>query len=569
MIELLSCASAAKTLPATIQLGPRLSLSTVWLDASQGPLRGVIALIVSALGLAMIEAIGLHALYRWAIHYALNTEIGLRRSLYEKGMALAFQHGAIGQQEARNEATTHWIPMIRDGLVAWHRTVPRHLIQAMACFVFAILIHPKLMFLAAIAFVLLWRLYGLMDGHRRRMRPILTERIHAAKSQLTTMDECGPLVSSVHPEKLVRELFESSLRQLRDAEFKLYDCTLWKAPFLLATVALLVSLFGFSLSVQILQENASIGVAGALTMLVLIGFGSVSILKVKRAWAPIRIANNAAERLMNLLSQSPPVANNSSAIIAVPLKQRFSLENISFKDTLGKTLISDVSIEARPGMLVALVATSRLDAQAVGEIILGFGKPLSGRILWDGIDTQEIAIDSIQKHCCSVASDGPMISGTLIENLSNGNPHRPLSDLIEAVKQAGAFDAIDQLQDSFSTLISPNDDRLKNDSLYQLGIARAILRQPSVVVAQEPVERVSGVTESQSVAALRYLTNQGSLVFVIPQRLSALRQADLVVLIHDHRVAGIGTHLDLLNKSELYRHVNYVRFSNLKDVLIS
>jgi ABC-type multidrug transport system fused ATPase/permease subunit len=569
MLELLIRASVAKSLPEAIQLGPRLLISTVWLDASQGPLRGVLALMGLAFGLAIVEAISLHALYRWAIHYALNSEIWLRRSLYEKNLALASQRGVVGQQAAQIEAVTHWIPQVRDGLLAWHRSVPRHLIQSIACFFLALLIHPILMVLAAIAFVLLWRIYGLIDGRRRRLRPLLTERIFTAKSRLSAMDESGPLFSSIHPESVARESFESSLRSLRDAEFRLYDCSLWKAPFLLATVALMLCLFSLALSVRILQENAELGVAGALCMLVLIALGYLSIQKVKRAFGPIQNANQASGRLLGLLKVPEPSAANQEEVLAIPLQHQLALENVTFADTLGQLLVKDVSFQAKPGMLVAIISTSGVEARAIGEMILGFGKPSAGRICWDDRDVAPFQPASLQIQCLSVAPDGPMISGTLLENLSNPTSQNSLADITDAIKLVGVYEAVEQLQDSLSTLISPGDDRLKNDALYQLGIARALLRKPSIVVAQEPADRVTSAIESRSVAALRLLTRQGSLVFVIPQRLSALRHADLVVLFHDHRVAATGTHSQLLEASELYRHLNYVRFSNLKDIAIS
>ncbi len=569
MLELLVRVSVARTLPESLQLGPRLSLSTEWLDASQGPLRGVLALMVLAFGLALVGAVTLHLLYRWAIHYALNSEIRLRRSLYEKNLALAPQQGVIGQQAAQTEAVTHWIPLVRDGLLAWYRSGPRHLIQAVACFLSALFIHPILMVLAAIAFILLWRIYELIDGRRRRLRPLLTERILTAKSRLSELDECGPLVSSVHPDRVARESFDRSLRSLREAAFRLYDCSLWKAPFLLATVSMMLCLFSLALSVRILQENAELGVVGALCMLVLIGLGYLSIQKLRKVVGPIQHAKQAARRLLVTLKMPESQAGDTNERPVLPLQQQLSLENVTFSDTLGQLLVKDVSFQAEPGMLVAIVATSGLEARVMGEMILGFGKPSAGRIRWDNRDLATYEFRALQKQCLSIASDGPMISGTLLENLSHLASPSSHVDVIDALKQVGVYEVVEQLQDSLSTLITPGDDRLKNDALYQLGIARALLRKPSVVVAQEPAEQVTTSIENQSVAGLRQLTRQGTLVFVIPQRLSALRHADLVVLFHDHRVSAIGTHSKLLESSELYRHLNYVRFSNLKNIAIS
>jgi ATP-binding cassette, subfamily B, bacterial len=569
LLELLIRASVARSLPEAIQLGPRFLLSTEWLDVSQGPLRGVLALMALAFGLAIVEAISLHMLYRWAIHYALNSEIWLRRCLYENNLSRASLHGVVAQQAAQTEAVTHWIPQVRDGLLAWHRSVPRHLVQAVACFLVALLIHPSLMVLAAIAFVLLWRVYALIDGRRRRLRPLLTERIFTAKSRLSALDESGPLVSSIYPESVARESFESSLRSLREAEFRLYDCSLWKAPFLLVTVAMMLSLFSLALSVRILQTNTELGVAGALAMLVLIALGYLSIQKLKKALGPVQNAYQAASRLLGVLRIPEPAEPNENAPLAAPLQHELRIENVTFTDTSGQILLKEVTLQAKPGMLVAIISTSGLEARAIGEMILGFGKPSAGRIRWDDGDVAAFQAASLQKQCSFIASDGPMISGTLLENLSNPTAPSSIADITDAIKLVGVNEIVEQLQDSLSTLISPGDDRLKNDALYQLGIARTLLRRPSVVVAQEPAERVSSAVESQSVAGLRQLTRQGSLVFVIPQRLSALRHADLVVLFHDHRVAAIGTHSQLLETSDLYRHVNYVRFSNLKHIVVS
>ncbi|MDZ4848186.1 MAG: ABC transporter ATP-binding protein [Pirellulaceae bacterium] len=569
MLELLIRASISSTLPETIQLSPQLSLSTVWLDAEQGPLRGVLALLVLALGLVVLEATILFLLYRWAIHYAIECEIQLRRSVYEKSMLCASSQSVVGQQAIRSESSSYWIPQIRDALLAWYRTVPRHSIQATACFFFALLIHPTLMILAAIAFVLLWQLYVVVDRQRRSLQPVLTERRQMAQDRLVAMAEIGPLVSAVIPGKIHSEEFESRLRTYREAEFKLFDSFLWKTPLLLIVVSLMLSVFCLALSVRILQNTSSLGVAGALTMLVLIGFGYVSVIKARRAWARVRSADASASRLLNSLIQMTAAAQSlTSSKTATALTEGISIEHVTLKDTQHHTLLDDVTFQARPGMLVAIVATSQIEAKTLGELLLGFGSPASGRIVWDSTNAAEFNAESLQRQCLWISPNGPMTAGTLIENLSFPDRPKPLADIVDAARIAGAYDTVSELSDMFSTFISPNDDRLKNDSLFQLGIARGLLRKPSIVVAEEPTDRVSAATESQSAYGLRQLTQRGAIVFVISQRPTALRVADLVILLHEKRVVGSGKHQELLEQSELYRHFNYLKFSPLRDTEI-
>ncbi len=151
--------------------------------------------------------------------------------------------------------------------------------------------------------------------------------------------------------------------------------------------------------------------------------------------------------------------------------------------------------------------------------------------------------------------------------MSPGDRTRPVDELIDAVREAGAYEAIASLPDYFSTLLTDDDDRLKGDALFRLGIARALLSQASIVVANEPAEK-NGATAGETIDALRAIARRGSIVFVQPKRSNTLRQVDQVVLLHEKKVVAVGTHNELLEKSELYRHLNYILFSPLRNVVV-
>jgi ABC-type multidrug transport system fused ATPase/permease subunit len=141
-------------------------------------------------------------------------------------------------------------------------------------------------------------------------------------------------------------------------------------------------------------------------------------------------------------------------------------------------------------------------------------------------------------------------------------------DLVTALKKSSAHESIFELPDNLDTLVSANDDRLKGDTAFRLGIARAILADASLCVAYEPSDRVKSSEETETLKALKQLNSQHAAVVVVAQRLSTLREADQIVLLHQHRVAAIGNHSDLLENSDLYRHLNYTMFSPLRQVHI-
>jgi ABC-type multidrug transport system fused ATPase/permease subunit len=131
---------------------------------------------------------------------------------------------------------------------------------------------------------------------------------------------------------------------------------------------------------------------------------------------------------------------------------------------------------------------------------------------------------------------------------------------MEVARKAHVADAIMNLPEGLQTLVSPSEERLPPDSLFRIGIARGFVKKRSIVVAEEPKPMRASI-EADSTEALVQLKNEGVIVVVLPNRLSTLRAADQVVVLHDHQVSDRGTHAELLERSELYRHLNYVRFA--------
>jgi ABC-type multidrug transport system fused ATPase/permease subunit len=130
----------------------------------------------------------------------------------------------------------------------------------------------------------------------------------------------------------------------------------------------------------------------------------------------------------------------------------------------------------------------------------------------------------------------------------------------EITRLARVSDAIFELPDGLQTLVSSNEQRLSPDLMFRLGIARAFLKKPSIIVAEEPAPGQPGI-EAETTRALLEARNQSCVVLVLPARLSTLRAADQVVVLHHRKVADVGTHNELLERSELYRHWNYMHFA--------
>ena len=197
---------------------------------------------------------------------------------------------------------------------------------------------------------------------------------------------------------------------------------------------------------------------------------------------------------------------------------------------------------------------------ALVELALGFGQPYSGRLLFDGIDSKDITSQSIRDLSLWIAANGPLVTGSIEDNLWLGYPRDATIDLRDVLRKARVDQAVFGLPDGLQTLVSSQESRLSVDLMFRLGIARGFLKNPSLVVAEEPTPNNAGI-EIETTRALLELKNLPSIVLVLPSRVSTLRAADQVVMLHKDRIVEIGTHVELLERSELYRHWNYVHFA--------
>jgi ABC-type multidrug transport system fused ATPase/permease subunit len=160
-----------------------------------------------------------------------------------------------------------------------------------------------------------------------------------------------------------------------------------------------------------------------------------------------------------------------------------------------------------------------------------------------------------------IAPNGPLVNGTVEANLWPDGHSDATVDLMEIARKAKVSEAILNLADGLQTLVSPGDERMQPDQLFRMGVARGLVRKRSVVVAEEPRSRGRPTTENETLEALQQLTAEGAIVVVLPNRPGTLRMADQVIVLHEHRIAATGTHAQLLEQSELYRHLNYLRFT--------
>jgi len=551
----------ASTLPTQLSVGKFFTLNPSWLNAGGSVLRGVFGIVVLLVIVIALECIALLTSYRAALHTSLEITVELQRKLFGKSGALAMEQGLSGQQDAMQEMLFVHVPTVRESVSQWFRVLPRHIIQASLLLLLAASIHLWITLLATICTVFVWVLYSNLESTRRKKRPVLFERARTASEQLSYLCNTAPLLAFVHDQEDTKLRYEAHLNSYRTAQLQLADGGTWKSPVMLLTCAALSAFMMIVVSIRFLDESANLHFGEVLVLCCSILLAVASVHRFNRAYRRYKTAEPAAERLSAYLEQPTPDVSQENRIVPTKILHSIVLDHVTIKNSSGQKLLEDISTMIKPGQLTAVVSSQSVQASAFAELIFGFGRPASGRILVDGVDSTDLDPSAIRNLSLWATARGPLVHGTVQENLwSVGLPDATV-DLMSIAKRMHVSDAILNLPDGLTTLVTPDEERLLPDALFRIGLARALAKKRSLIVAQEPGVRVKSTTESETLDSILQLKSESSLLVVLTKRLSTLRAADQIIVIHEHKVAGMGNHAQLLEQSEIYRHLNYMQFS--------
>lgn len=531
------------------------------------PLTQISLTLGVALAVVWLQVVCLYTFYRRIQIAAVEFESAIMQQLWEQSHKLAMVRTLSGQQTALVDCLEYHLPRVRASLSRWWRASPRHIVQLASCLILAVLIAPRLALLTMVAAAIVALVYRTLDRIRRTSLPVVRERATQRRGEVVALCLKGPLLESVHAVESVRTSFLDQLAAYRREAVRSLASSAWKTPLVVALTGVLGCLFVFLVAIEVIRSERSLTLAGCLTYLLSCLGVAVSAIRLQRSGRELRSVQTASEDLLSFLSLPTDSVPQIDAKKPDRVAHRIELEHVTVQDSSGRKLLENVSAKFVPGLLFGVVASQRLQASALLELLLGIGRPVSGRMLVDNTLVSDIDPDAMKRLGIWVSESGPLVTASVEENLLVGNLAQR-AGIMDALMESRALDAVQRLPDGPATIITQADDRFLPDTAFRLGIARALLRKNSIVVLEEPNARVDSDIEIDTIDAIRSLVKPTCVVLLLPQRLTTLRQCDQVILLHEHHVADVGTHAELIQRSELYRHINYVRFSALRHVTV-
>jgi len=315
---------------------------------------------------------------------------------------------------------------------------------------------------------------------------------------------------------------------------------------------------------MVMEGKTTVGAFFSFIMALFMLYAPVA--KLSRVYNKIQQALAAAARIFEIMDLKPTVRQEPDAISLSPLESGIEFRNVSFSYDDGAMALSGVNLHVKRGSVYAFVGPSGAGKTTLVNLIPRFFDVTGGAILFDGHDIRHVTLTSLREQIGIVTQDVFLFNDTIRNNIAYGRTEAPLEEVEAAAKAAYAHDFIMKAPDGYNTVVGERGHKLSGGERQRLSIARAIMKNPAVLILDEATSALDTESELMVQKALENLMTRRT-TFVIAHRLSTILNSDQIVVMDGGRVAEQGRHHVLIAEDGLYRKLFELQFRTAMDTV--
>lgn len=525
--------------------------------------------IITTLSLAIVAQALLRAVLTY--HYNMVTARltqgkivpELRDRLYDRLQRLSFRFFDVhGSSSIFNRVTgdVQNTRLFVDGVVLQGLNM---LLTLVAYFIFMWRIHPSLTVVCLSVTIGLWWVTHYYSG---RLRPAYLRNRELYDRLIELFTESVRGVQTIkgfaaEPHQLKR--FEEANRHVSGQQKRIFsDLSIFTPATQLFSQFSLVLLFGYG---GWLYVHGGIALGSGLVVFAgLLQQFNGQVANITTIANSVQQSFTAARRVFEVLDTPSEVQNKQNALDPGALRGRVVFERVTFGYRANAPVLHEISFTAEPGQVVGIFGMTGAGKSTLLSLIPRFYDPQQGRVLTDGQDLRELDFNEYRRQIGIVYQESFLFSNTVTANIAFGNPHATQAQIEKAARVASAHDFIAALPHGYETVLGESGVDLSGGQRQRLALARALLLEPPILILDDPTASVDPKTEHEIISQLRQAM-AGRTTFVVANRLSLLRRADVILVIEKGRLTQMGSHNELVKRDGPYRETALLQLMDLEE----
>jgi subfamily B ATP-binding cassette protein MsbA len=505
----------------------------------------------------VLQSVFLYGQTYFMAYVAQKVVIDIRRAIYQHMQRLSLVFFETRQTGAIMSYITNDVGALQNALVDNVIDLVGQSVVLVGSIIYMFYIDWKLSLLTFLSFPLIIHVINISGRKLRIKSRILQERTADITAFLQESLSSIKVIQSFVQEKYELGRFDNENNNNFRAQMKTVQVSAIITPIINILSALGITAIIWYGGREVIHDEITSG--GLVAFIALATNLSNPVKRLSNVYGSIQRALAAAQRVFDVLDIKATIADSPNAVSLPPIKGQVEFHNVSFEYKSGEPILANLSFTANPGQMVALVGPSGAGKTTIANLIPRFYDPLSGHITIDSVEIKTVTLESLRKQIGIVPQETTLFNGTIYQNILYGDLDSSKEAIIAAAKAANAHQFITAMPQGYDTQIGEQGTLLSGGQRQRICIARAILKNPRVLILDEATSALDTESEALVQQALDKLMI-GRTSFVIAHRLSTVQQADLILVMDKGQIVEQGTHAELIAVGGLYSKLYNTQF---------